>query len=208
MDGTLVDTEPYWVAAETEMVHSWGGTWTFQDGLQLVGSGLEGSARILQSRGVGLGVDEIIGTLTDRVLAQMTERVPWRPGVRELLASVRDAGIPMALVTMSFRRMALHVAEAIGFPAFDVIVAGDDVEHPKPHPEPYLRAAAALGVDPTDCLAFEDSEPGVASAVAAGARVIAVPLHIPLPPSPAYEVWPGFDGVTVADLGEFMEPVR
>jgi HAD superfamily hydrolase (TIGR01509 family) len=208
MDGTLVDTEPYWVAAQTELVTSWGGNWTFQDGLQLVGSGLEGAARILQSRGVCLSVDEIIGTLTDRVLTQMTERVPWRAGSREILGSVREAGIPMALVTMSFRRMALQVADAIGFPTFDVIVAGDDVVHPKPHPEPYLRAAAALEVDPTDCIVFEDSKPGIASAVAAGARVIAVPLHIPLPPSPAYALWPGLDGVAAADLSVLMETER
>ena len=208
MDGTLIDSEPYWVAAETEMVTSWGGEWTYEDGLQLVGNGLSTSALILQSRGVGLSVDEIIAHLTDRVVGRMAERMPWRPGARELLRSVHDAGIPMALVTMSFRRMALDVADAIGFPAFEVIVAGDDVEHAKPHPEPYLRAAAALGVDPADCLAFEDSEPGVASAVASGARVIAIPLHVPLPPSPAYELWRGLEGVTAQDLTALMATAR
>jgi HAD superfamily hydrolase (TIGR01509 family) len=208
MDGTIIDSEPYWVGAETEMVTSWGGTWTYEDGLQLVGNGLSTSALILQSRGVGLSVDEIIADLTNRVVGRMAERMPWRPGARELLRSVHEAGIPMALVTMSFRRMALDVAAAIGFPAFDVIVAGDDVEHAKPHPEPYLRAAAALGVDPADCLAFEDSEPGVASAVAAGARVIAIPLHVPLPPSPAYELWPGLEGITADDLTALMATAR
>ena len=102
----------------------------------------------------------------------------------------------------------IDVADAIGFPAFEVIVAGDDVEHAKPHPEPYLRAAAALGVDPADCLAFEDSEPGVASAVASGARVIAIPLHVPLPPSPAYELWRGLEGVTAQDLTALMATAR
>ena len=54
MDGTLVDTEPYWLAAEAELVHSFGGTWTHEDGLTLVGSGLWHSAAVLQGRGVDM----------------------------------------------------------------------------------------------------------------------------------------------------------
>lgn len=186
MDGTLVDSEPYWLQAESDLVHAAGGVWTEQDGLQLVGSGLERSALILQSRGVDLSVEQIVTTLTERVRSQIARAVPWRAGSRELLLQLRDAGIPTALVTMSRRTMALDVANALGFVGFDVVVAGDDVVNAKPHPEPYLTAAARLGVDIAACIALEDSEPGVASAVAAGATVFALPLHIPLPPSPAY----------------------
>jgi HAD superfamily hydrolase (TIGR01509 family) len=186
MDGTLVDSEPYWLQAESDLVHGAGGVWTEEDGLQLIGSGLERSALILQSRGVDLSVEQIVLTLTERVRTQIGETVPWRPGSRELLLELREAGIPTALVTMSRRTMALDVANALGFVGFDVVVAGDDVANAKPHPEPYLTAAARLGVDIAACVALEDSEPGVASAVAAGATVFALPLHIPLPPSPAY----------------------
>jgi HAD superfamily hydrolase (TIGR01509 family) len=200
MDGTLVDTEPYWLEAETEMVHAHGGVWSHEDGLQLVGSGLERSALILQSRGVRLGVEEIVSTLTDEVRARIQVAVPWRPGARELLLELREAGIPTALVTMSRRSMALEVAGSLGFAGFDVVVAGDDVANAKPHPEPYLRAAELLGVGIADCVALEDSEPGVASAVAAGARVIALPMHIPLPPSPSYELRETMVGLTLADL--------
>lgn len=200
MDGTLVDTEPYWLLAESDLVRDAGGVWTPEDGLQLVGSGLERSALILQSRGVTLGVEEIVHTLTNRVREQITDVVPWRPGARELLRELRDADIPTALVTMSRRHMALEVAGALGFTGFDVVVAGDDVENAKPHPEPYLRAAELLGVEISACVALEDSEPGVASAVAAGARVVALPLHIPLPPSPAYVVRDTMVGLRLADL--------
>ena len=186
MDGTLVDTEPYWLRAEMEMVHGAGGVWTEEDGLQLVGSGLERSALILQSRGVELTVEEIIETLTEQVRVQIADAVPWRAGSLELLRELKEAGIPTALVTMSRRHMALDVVASLGFDGFDLVVAGDDVENAKPHPEPYLRAAEGLGVAITECIALEDSEPGVASAVAAGATVFALPLHIPLPPSPAY----------------------
>ena len=202
MDGTLVDTEPYWLTAETELVHAWGGEWTLDDGLQLVGSSLERSSLIIASRGVQLEPAEIIQVLTDRVIAQLADEVPWRPGARELLTELHQAGIPTALVTMSIRRMADYIAEAAGFPAFDVVIAGDEVTQGKPHPEPYLRAAQALGVDPGDCIAVEDSEYGVASAVASGATTVAVPLHVPLPPSPAYTLWGSLEGRTITDLVE------
>lgn len=190
MDGTLVDTEPYWLEAERELVHAWGGTWSQEDGLQLVGQGLQSSALVFQSRGVGLSVTEIIDALTDRVLEQIAVAVPWRPGARELLAEVRAAGIPTALVTMSIRRMADTIVaaldDALGAAGFDLVVAGDEVERPKPYPDAYLRAAELLGVPIGDCVAIEDSEPGVAAAVASGATTVAVPFHVPLPPSPAY----------------------
>ncbi len=194
MDGTLVDTEPYWMVAEHELVAEWGGTWTHEDGLQLVGQGLWSSALVFQSRGVALEPQQIIDTLTDRVLAQITDHVPWRPGARELLAGVRAAGIRTALVTMSIRRMADRIVASLerelGGPAFDVIVAGDEVERPKPYPDAYLRAAELLDVPIHDCVAVEDSEPGAASAVASGATTFVVPFHVPLPASPAYALVP------------------
>ncbi len=200
MDGTLVDTEPYWMSAESDLVHSHGGTWTAQDGLTLVGQGLEVSAAILQSRGVDLSPSQIIDHLTERVLAQAKDAIPWRPGALELLGSLRTAGIPLALVTMSMRTLAEHIVHATAEPLFELIVSGDDVENPKPHPEPYLRAAQLLGVEITECVAIEDSVPGLASAVAAGAIAVGVPAHIELLPSDAYTLWPTLAGRTVDDI--------
>jgi HAD superfamily hydrolase (TIGR01509 family) len=208
MDGTLVDTEPYWLSAETRLVESYGGVWTEADGLQLVGSSLERSAIILQSRGVRLGTDEIVSVLTDRVLEQIDTAVPWRPGARELLASLREAGVPSALVTMSIGRMAQRVVSAVGFDAFDTVVSGDMVAEGKPAPDCYLLAAETLGVDPRRSVAIEDSEYGVAAAVAAGMATIAVPLHVPLPASPAYTLWQDLAGRTPADLADVLAEVR
>ncbi|RII94021.1 HAD family hydrolase [Clavibacter californiensis] len=200
MDGTIVDTEPYWMVAEEALVGSFGGTWTPEDGLRLVGNGLDDSARILQEAGVDLPVQEIIDRLSDRVMEQILVEVPWRPGARELLRGIREAGIPTALVTMSIGRMARQVADAVPFDAFDHVVAGDDVSRSKPHPEAYLAAADLLGVDIRDCVAIEDSAPGVASATASGATVIAVPHHVPLPTDDAYVLWDTLAGRTLADL--------
>ncbi|MCU1585085.1 MAG: putative phosphatase [Microbacteriaceae bacterium] len=208
MDGTLVDTEPYWLEAEEELVGSFGGTWTHEDGLTLVGSGLTDSAAILQGRGVAMPVDEIVNWLTDRVMERIAERVSWRPGALELLAEIRDAGIPTALVTMSLTRMAEVVVAHIPFPAFDFIVGGDQVEHNKPHPDPYLRAANLLGVDVTCAVAIEDSATGLASAVASGAASVGVPLHVPLGAGRGYEIWPSLAGKTLADLSGLLGAAR
>lgn len=200
MDGTLIDTEPYWLTAEREMVHSFGGTWTHEDGLTLVGSGLWATAEIFQGRGVDLSADEIVHHLTDRVLEQIQAEMPWRPGAVELLAAVKTAGIRTALVTMSIGRMADYVVSAFDFRAFDVVVAGDDVTHSKPHPEPYLKAAELLGVPAERCVAIEDSATGLASAIASGAASIGVPLHVPLEEGAGHTIWHSLEGRTVEDL--------
>ncbi len=209
MDGTLIDTEPYWMLAQAELVDAWGGEWSHEDALSLVGSGLWNSARAIQSRGVHLTEDEIVDHLTDRVLEQLSQfGAPWRPGAIALLQEVRDAGIPTALVTMSVRRMAEHIVSQLGFFGFDLIVSGEDVEHPKPHPAPYLQAASQLGVDIVHCVAVEDSVPGVASAVASGAATIAVPFMVELPKSDSHAVWPSLEGRGLSDLTAELTRVK
>jgi len=209
MDGTLVDTEPYWMASQVELVASFGSEWTHDDGLTLVGSGLWHSARVLQGRGVTMTEDEIIDHLTNRVLEQLAEfGIPWRPGAHELLTELRELGVATALVTMSISRMAHHVADRLGFLGFDAVVSGDDVTHAKPHPQPYLQAAELLGVDITQCLAIEDSEPGIASASASGAVTLGVPFMVPLSPSADYTLWPTLAGRTADDLAKLFSIVR
>lgn len=204
MDGTLVDTEPAWMAAETALLARFGRTWSAEQGLTLVGSGLEDAARVLQDHGAELTVPEIIETLTDSVVEQLRAGVPWRPGALELLAEVRDAGVPAALVTMSIRRMAEAVAAAVPFRAFDVIVSGSDVAHQKPHPDPYLRAAGHLDIDIRAAVAIEDSAPGLASAVASGAAAVGVPHVVTLPEGQAWTIWPTLQGRGVTDLAALV----
>ncbi|HEY9307859.1 MAG TPA: HAD family phosphatase [Microbacterium sp.] len=204
MDGTLVDTEPYWMAAETPLIESFGGTWSHEQALGLVGLGLEDSARILQETGVRMSTDAIIDHLTDDVMRQLNVTgVPFRPGARELLANLRDAGIKTGLVTMSMRRMAQTVVDLIDFEAFDVVIAGDDATRPKPFPDPYLQACEALGVAPHETVAIEDSPNGLRSAVASGAAVIGVPLMVSLTGAGAHTLWDTLDGRTADDVIAF-----
>ena len=202
MDGTLVDTEPYWMQAETELVNAHGGTWTHDDGLLLVGSGLWESAKVFQQHGVNLDADTIVDTLTRRVQQQLdSDGVPWRPGAKELLLDIKEHGVKTALVTMSIREMAEQIVAHIPFPAFDVLITGDEVERPKPYADPYLDAARALDVDVRHCIAVEDSMNGLTSAVAAGTVAIGVPHLIPLPQSEdEHTLWPTLTGRTYDDL--------
>lgn len=207
MDGTIVDTEPYWIDAEYDIVEAHGGTWTHEHAKALVGSDLLDSGAYIRDHG---GVDrqpvEIVDMLLDRVVARIQVNVPWRPGARELLADVRRAGVPTALVTMSWRRFADEVVRCLPEGSFDTIVVGDDVQFGKPHPEPYLAAARALGVAPEQCLAIEDSPTGVRSALDAGCRVLGIPhvVEIPADLDPSLVVRPSLLGITVSDLRELM----
>ncbi|MGV8876065.1 MAG: HAD family hydrolase [Rhodoglobus sp.] len=208
MDGTLINSEPYWMSAEIDLVESFGGLWTNDDALAMVGNGLFVSARLLQAKGVDLGEQAIVDYLTDSVMGQLTgSGIPWRPGARELLRELREAQIPTALVTMSIGRMAHLVVENLGFTGFDAVVTGDDVTHPKPHPEAYLLGAAHLGVAIGECVAIEDSPPGASSAFSAGATVLGVPFMVTIPEDQTHAIWPTLSGRTVNHLSELHAKV-
>lgn len=183
MDGTLVETEPYWVAAEYRMAERHGGSWSDEHALELVGNDLIDSGRyIAEHMGIDLEPARIVEELLDDVVGQIAREVPWRPGARELLGDLNAAGVPCALVTMSYRSFVAPVLAALPPAAFTTVVTGDGVSHGKPHPEPYLKAARNLGVAPADCLAIEDSNTGARSAEAAGCTVLVVPNHVPVLP--------------------------
>ena len=174
MDGTLIDSEPYWLLSETRLANEYGATWTEENGHELIGKSLYDSSALLKDRLSieDLSVEQVIDRLTDEVVSHLKVSLPWRPGALELLMDLKQNGVKTALVTMSMRRMAMAVVSEIPFHAFDVVVGGDDVRIGKPDPEPYLKAAALLGVDPRDCIALEDSRTGLASAEAAGLSLI------------------------------------
>jgi HAD superfamily hydrolase (TIGR01509 family) len=210
MDGTLVDTEPYWIAREHEIVDRHGnGAWSHEHGLALVGRDLRDSAAYLREHGgLALGIDEIVELLLDGVVERVREAVPWRPGARELLADLAAAGIPCALVTMSWTRFTDAIVPLLPAGSFTTVVAGDQVSRGKPHPEPYLVAAARLGLDPHDCIAIEDSPTGVRSADAAGCCTLAVPNVVPIPDGAGHHRLASLDGVTAGDLMGLLASCR
>ena len=201
MDGTLVDTEPYWIETEHALADEYGGTWSQEHALNLVGNDLLSSGRYIKEHmPLPLSPEEIVERLLDGVVARVQESVPWRPGAVELLTALHEAGTPLALVTMSYTRFVEPILAHLPEGVFSAIVTGDQVTHGKPHPEPYLAAAALLGVDAADCVAIEDSGTGATSAEAAGCTVLVVPHHVPVPPGPARVFADTLEGMQVDDL--------
>jgi HAD superfamily hydrolase (TIGR01509 family) len=182
LDGTLIDSEPLWMAGEHELAESHGEVWTQEDGLALVGNSLIESAHYIKKRlGSDLAPEEIVDFLVRRLARDLAREIPWRPGAVELVTALDAASVPQAVVTMSYEPIARPVADVLPFAA---VVTGDQVTHGKPHPEPYLRAAELLGVDAADCLAIEDSGTGATSANAAGCHVLVVPHFVNVPDAP------------------------
>ncbi len=201
MDGTLVDTEPAWIAAEFALAERYGGTWSREHGLRLVGSDLLDSGRYIREHmGIDVTPEQIVEELLDAVIEQVEREVPWREGARELLGSLRAAGVPCALVTMSYARFVKPILAALPPDTFAAVVTGDAVDRGKPHPEPYLAAARDLDVLAGECLAIEDSDTGTRSAVAAGCRVLVAPLHVPVPPGPGRVLTESLTGLSASSV--------
>jgi HAD superfamily hydrolase (TIGR01509 family) len=185
MDGLLVDTEPLWFEAETEVMERLGGPWTKQDQAALLGGSMDRSVGYLLARATTPASPAAVERwLMEAMLGgAKAGRVTVLPGARELLAEVAAAGLPYALVTSSLRPFVEAVLAATGF-RFPVTVCGDDVPVTKPDPAPYQLAAKLLDVEPGRCAALEDSPNGVASATAAGCLVVAVPSFVAVPAAP------------------------
>jgi HAD superfamily hydrolase (TIGR01509 family) len=209
MDGTLVDTEPYWIESEFEIVEQHGGTWSHEHAMNLVGNDLLESGRYIHEHsGIGLDPSGIVEELLDRVVARVEQDVPWRPGALELLKDLRAREVRCALVTMSYRRFVAPILDMLPADTFEVIVTGDSVSQGKPHPEPYLKAAAILGVDPADTVAIEDSNTGARSAEAAGCTVLVVQNHVPVLPGERRVFADTLAGLTADDLPVPGAPVH
>ncbi|MDO9456012.1 HAD family phosphatase [Nocardioides sp.] len=207
MDGTLVDTEPYWIGTEYALAEEYGGTWSQDLAMELVGNDLLSSGRFIQEHmPLPLSPEEIVERLLDGVVAQVEREVPWRPGARELLADLRRHDVACALVTMSYQRFVAPILEVLPAGSFQVVVTGDQVSRGKPDPEPYLHAARLLGVDPADCLAIEDSNTGTRSAEAAGCTVLVVPHHVPVGPGERRVFAESLVGLDAADVASYLLP--
>lgn len=205
MDGLLVDSEPVWTVAETELAAELGGSWSSVLKASIMGTRLEVAVpAILRWYGAPDTPDEV-DRASRWLLARMVELfahgLPVRPGARRLLTSVAEVGVPQALVSSSFRVLVDAVLDRLGEHPFTVTIAGDEVARAKPDPEPYLTAAARLGVQPDRCVVLEDSPSGVAAGEAAGCRVVAVPDQAVVPPAAGRLVVASLADLTPALLG-------
>ncbi|WP_145600723.1 HAD family hydrolase [Prauserella rugosa] len=206
MDGTLVDSEKLWDIVLAEGAQRLGGELTTQQRISLVGSNMAStSRRLLEFAGRDVtddAADEIARWMRGRTAELFSDALPWRPGAREALESLRAAGVPCALVTSTERGLTELALNTIGREFFAVTVCGDEVDgRNKPEPEPYLRAARLLGLQPADCVAVEDSPVGAASAEAAGCTVVVVEADVPVAQGAGRIFRSSLVGVDAAEFG-------
>lgn len=209
MDGTLVDSEKLWDVSMHELYGRLGGVLTPEVRESTVG-GSAGSVMATVYADLGLEPDpaamaESADWLHDRTGELFEAGLPWRPGARELLDALLAEGVPMALVTNTRRVLTENALKSIGKHYFSVSVCGDEVEHAKPAPDLYARAAHLLGLTPTQCLAVEDSVTGTMAAEAAGCPVLVVPNDVDVPSSPRRRHIASLSGLTIADLRAVYE---
>ncbi|WP_127902660.1 HAD family hydrolase [Solirhodobacter olei] len=183
LDGTLIDTEGPLIRAGIAALADLGHDVDLEFMLRLVGVGPdEGHEKLCSHIGVDLDRATLDAAWTAAAQEALSGIIPLRPGVAELLATLNAQGTPKAIATNSGTASALRKLASAGiegqFGAAHV-VGHDAVAIPKPAPDVYLAAAARLGVTPAACVAFEDSEPGVAAALAAGMVVVHVPDMAP-----------------------------
>ncbi|GAA3587110.1 HAD family hydrolase [Klugiella xanthotipulae] len=202
MDGTLVDTEPLWYRAEDRLAELHNTGISPEVRAQLTGMGLWEAARLIQSCGVELDEDGIVEFLTAEVARLIKpDNMPWRPGALELLSQLNEVGIPTALVTMSTRSLTNRILEFLPFNnGFSLVVSGDEVPHPKPHPAPYQIAAQQLGVEIEHCVIFEDSITGLRSAFLSGGVAIGIPHLMALDATDHHALWETLVGRTITDI--------
>ncbi|MFC9129996.1 HAD family hydrolase [Streptomyces sp. NPDC057099] len=209
MDGTLVDTEGFWWDVEAEVFASLGHTLDESWRHVVVGGPMTRSAGFLiEATGADITLDELTVLLNDGFEDRIDRALPLMPGAGRLLAELYECEIPTALVSASHRRIIDRVLTSLGAHHFRLTVAGDEVPRTKPHPDPYLAAAAGLGAEPARCAVIEDTATGVAAAEAAGCRVVAVPSLAPIAPALRRTVVTSLEEVDLTFLHGLMTEMR
>ncbi|NIL77519.1 MULTISPECIES: HAD family hydrolase [unclassified Rhodococcus (in: high G+C Gram-positive bacteria)] len=212
MDGTLLDSEKIWDVAVAELSLELGRELTAEVRESTLGNSMRGAlTKVFAHTGTEV-TDESLKRgrdwLTDRVGTLFAEGIPWRPGAKDALQLARDMDLKTALVTNTERGLVENALETIGREYFDFTVSGDEVEEGKPHPAPYLRGASLLGLEPSSCLAVEDSPTGSLSAHRAGCSVLLVPSEVSVDARPGYVVRESLVGLTDAGFRSAWRDAR
>ncbi|NHZ72360.1 MAG: HAD-IA family hydrolase [Aquificales bacterium] len=177
MDGLMVDSEPLARQAWEQILQAHGYQMTNDVYRQMIGLRIDQSIQIvLDNYPLPITASELIAQKADIFHAIRAQGIPAMPGLMALQAAIKQRGIPWAVATSSPCNHAEIILEQLGLiEDCHAIAAGNEVANGKPSPDIYLLAAERLGIDPTICLALEDSEPGCRAAKVAGMKVVAIP---------------------------------
>lgn len=175
MDGVIVDSEPLSLLTIAEVVADRGGLADLASFGDLVGRSLDDALAVAAARsGRDLGVEDLRQAYDERYLPKLRESAP-NAGLKELIAALSGAGVPMALASSSTLAEIDAIVSALDLGnVLTAIASGEEVPRAKPDPDVYLLALRRLGLDATSVVAIEDSAPGVAAAIAAGLECVAV----------------------------------
>lgn len=203
MDGLLVDSEPLWFGVEAAVFRRLGASreWTHAEARSLVGNALTTSAtQMVHLAGANVSPSVVAEWFVDGMAESLADGTPFKPGALRLLGDLAAHRVPTALVSSSYRRLVDVVLAQLSGRAPAVSVAGDEVSHGKPHPEPYERALHLLGASAEHAVVLEDSPTGATSGRAAGCAVVVVPDLAVLPPAHPWTVVDSLERIDVAFL--------
>jgi HAD superfamily hydrolase (TIGR01509 family) len=209
MDGTFVNSEPHWLAAETELMSEFGHEWVLKDQQFCLGGPLDKVGRYMSELAEGVNSPEWFRLeLIKRTMQQVRTSVEFMPGAFELLLELKSRNIPVGLVTASPAEMMYATLEAMKEKYFDVAISGSDVKVTKPDPEGYFLAADRLGVDIENSIILEDSLTGISAAKASGAFVVAIPHIVEIPPASRMAIVNTLSGIGVSELKSIFVPTE
>ena len=198
MDGTLIDSEPIWFDTEVGILADHGYVLGPEHWVHVLGQPNEVAVEyLLRVSKIPLTAEQLNHLIEEAMAQRLSAGIELIAGAKELLTELHAAGVPTALVSASSRRIVDACLGSIGADHFAFTISGDDVEHSKPHPEPYVKAARLLGAEPTRCVVIEDSPNGSASGAAAGCRVIAIPHTATIPEHPRITLAPALTEVNL-----------
>jgi HAD superfamily hydrolase (TIGR01509 family) len=205
MDGTLINSEPYWLSAEQELMSRYGHIWTDEDQAYCIGGPLPKVGKYMsglsnQAESPEYFEKELVRMVSER----FSQGLQFMPGAKELVDSLRTAEVPMALVSASPRVLVDAALQLLPSGTFLSSISSQDVKESKPHPMSYLLAAEHLGVKITSCLVLEDSKTGITAGLASGAVVIGIPHIITYPASPRLHIRRDLVDVTPESLNEIF----
>ncbi len=202
MDGTLVDTEPYWLASEIELMSNFGYSWSAEDQRHCLGGPLLRVGEYMHSLVDAETPEYFVNALVRKVEEKFSQGINFMPGAHELLHALHMANMPLGLVSASPRNLVDATLNALQSKYFQVSISSNDVVNSKPDPESYIRAAKNLNVNLSRCVILEDSMTGIAAARASRAFVIAIPHIVDIKPDPQTIV---IDSLVDFHLEELLE---
>jgi len=177
LDGVLADSEPWWSEIDKKLLGEYGVAYRGEHHRHVLGVSYRLAVEFYRKAfGLSTPTGELMRRRGEIAAEFFSNRVGLFPSTRAVLGELQQMNLRLAVATSSVSASARPFLDRHQLTAFfDVIVTGDEVEHGKPSPDIYLRAAKKLGVTATECLVIEDALSGIAAAKAAGMRVAAIP---------------------------------